>query len=213
MWARGSSSSPGGRAGRGEGCGRPGLRAAVSRLCSRVPPRGGAGPSQNVLLGVLHPLQVRGRGAGGRVGRAVPCFPLPPAAACGTGRGQVPDERARPRGPRPRPHDRGRGTHTRLQRGVRGAGDPRGARRPPRTPWATAGHSRLRVAWDPGLSDHLERPCLSNRMVRVRFQNPRWGRGVCQRPEHLALGGAVSHTVSKPVSVKVTNQCDLQIIH
>lgn len=31
---------------------------------------------------------------------------------------------------------------------------------------------RLREAWDPVLSDHLERPCLSNEMIRVSFQCP-----------------------------------------
>lgn len=80
---------------------------------------------------------------------------------------------------------------------------------------------RLREAWDPVLSDHLERPCLSTRRFELVFsaraqhpweaQNP--GRGPGERPDHFACSVAVSHTVSKPVSVRVANPCDLQIVH
>lgn len=135
-----SRPSRGGWSGRGGVGGRPGLRAAVSRLCSRVPPRGGAGPSQKVLLGVLQPLQVRGRDAGRRVGGAVPCchcFPRGVWRRVGAGarrESPAPGTSASPARP-------GRGTHTGPWHGARRAGDPPWRSAPPRTASATAGHS------------------------------------------------------------------------
>lgn len=117
----------------GRGLWGAGLRGAVSRVCSCVPPRGGAGPAQKVLLRVLQPLQVRDRG-GGSGGRSCP---LPPPAGCGAGRRQVPDGRELGLA-----HSRGRGTHTGRPHGARRVGGPRWRSAPRRTPLATAGHSR-----------------------------------------------------------------------